>query len=154
MGSDVDRRAVLAGSLAGGLPMLLTIVAGLDRLTTTYLLTVLAVAPLVSGIPAGICVGWLDRTYHGGMNSGGLAAIGGTLLGLFGFATMRALTLPGLSLGERLDVVFVMAAVSLLPLMAVFPFIFFAGGLVATRVAAGRQPTDDFELYDLPSSEE
>lgn len=154
MASDVDRRAAVAGSFAGGFAVFLLIFGGFGGLTGTNMLTVLVVAPVVSGIPAGIGVGWLDRTYRGGMNAGGLAALGGTLLGVFGFAAMRAVTIPGLTPAQRFDVIFIAASYSLLPLMAVFPFIFFVGGLTAVRVGSGREPAGDFELPDLPTSEE
>lgn len=154
MVSDVDRRAAAAGSIAGGLAVFLLIFGGFGGLTGTNMLTVLVVAPVVSGVPAGISVGWLDRSYRGGMNTGGLAAMGGTLLGIFGFAAIRAVTIPGLTPAQRLDVIFIAAAYSLLPLMAVFPFIFFVGGLIAARVGSGRETAGNFELPDLPASED
>lgn len=154
MASDVDRRATAAGSIAGGVAVFLLIVGGFGGLTATHLMTVLVVAPVVAGIPAGICVGWLDRTYRGGMNAGGLAALGGTMLGIFGFATVRAVTLSGLTLGQRLDVVFVAAAFSLLPLMAAFPFIYFVGGLVANHMGPRGGGAEELDIPDLPGSED
>lgn len=154
MASEVDSRAIAIGSIAGGIAVFFFIAGGMRGLTMARILTILAVAPLLAGIPAGICVGLLQRNHRGGLNAGGLAAVLGTQLGIFGFATMRAIRLPGLTLGERIDVVFVAAAYSLLPMLLVFPFIFMGGALVARHVGSGRHTAEELELHDLPVSEE
>lgn len=145
--SDRDYRALGAGVLVSasmcGLALLAT-----GEVTASELMTLLVTAVLVVAVPVGILVGYLSRSYRGQFLEGGFAAAGGTLLGIFAWATLEAARLSGATLADRLDVVFVVMSTVTLPALAALPFHFLVGGYLAGRVARWRANTGERNIDD------
>lgn len=140
-----------------GIATLLSGVVVLSVLRTLYgqprlseLITVVLLAPLLTGTVAGVVVGLTTQDRLDATIDGGLAALLGTIVGLFGYATFEVISAGGVPIAHRLDIYFVIAATTGLPLVAVGPVIFFVGGFVATRVAGLRRSTREPTLNELP----
>lgn len=144
-----ELRSVALGMLVGGGAVLAHILTQFGQPRVSELLVVVVLSPLVAGISAGVAVGLTTSDTRGAFLSGGMAGTLGTVFGLVAYATLEAVTVSGWTIAQRLDIYFVIASYTGLPLMAVGPVIFFGGGYAGSLVARQRQSVEEPDLSDL-----
>lgn len=104
----------------------------------------LVMAVGIAAVPAGVVVGVLSGSYDRHLIEGGFAAAGGTAMGILGWSVVSAISLDGVPIAHRLDVVFVVVALEGPVFAVVAPCLFLVGGYTAARVAEwNRRSIDD-----------
>ncbi|WP_136687093.1 hypothetical protein [Halorhabdus amylolytica] len=140
---ETDVRALGLGTLLAGSITFVHVAAGTGGIAANTTRT-LVMAIALAAVPAGVAVGLRTRSYDRPLIEGGSAAVCGTVLGVLGWAILRAATVEGLALAYRLDIIFVVVGYNGLVFAAVFPFLFLVGGYTAARVTEWTaRPIDD-----------
>lgn len=128
--THIDGRAVATGGLVGGVVLAVPLVLAGARLADPY--TMLAVV-FAAGIPAGgfsgAVTGYTSSIGRKPVSEGAIAAVVGFCLGLSVWMVVNG-SRNGL---HPADTVLIHVYLLALPVMMVFPFVFFAGGIVAER---------------------
>jgi hypothetical protein len=122
---SADARAVGVGALVGAV----AVFAGVAWDGST---TAVAASSVVAAVPTGLVVGLVSRSYGTELLEGGLAAVGGSALGVLVYGLARTALAASVPLAYRFDELFLVSVYGFWALVVVGPVTFFVGGLVAS----------------------